>query len=232
MATIEKWLMTSRAAGLASRQHPPRCECGARLPNGASFCPACGAAAHTIQSSAVTSRQSTVARRFLAEVIDRLLPLPFIAYVFPPWVFAVVAYHLICDGAPSGRGPGKWIFRLRVVSVSSKEPCGICRAALRRLSTALGQAAYCTWVLVPFVIAYELASFAFVWLNPAGRRIEDYLAGTQVISEGQYQKLRPLCAGCGERVSVSTRYCPHCAREGARSSRSGGRRSSYSAPAL
>jgi uncharacterized RDD family membrane protein YckC len=210
MATLEKWLMTSRAASLVSRQHSPRCECGAQLPNGASFCPACGTAAHNVQSSAVTSRQSTVARRFLAEVIDRLVPLPFIAYVFPPWVLVVIAYHLICDGAPSGRSPGKWIFRLRVVSVSSKQPCGICRAALRRLSIALGQAAYCTWALVPFAIAYELVSLAFVWLNPTGRRIEDYLAGTQVISEGQYQKLRPACAGCGERVPVSTKFCPYC----------------------
>jgi uncharacterized RDD family membrane protein YckC len=210
MATLEKWLMTSRAAGLVSRQHSPSCECGARLPNRASFCPACGTAAHNIQSSAVTSRQSTVTRRLLAEVIDRLLPLPFIAYLFPPWVLVVIAYHLICDGAPSGRGPGKWVFRLRVVSVSSKQPCGVCRAALRRLPTALGQAAYCAWVLVPFVIAYELVSLAFVWLNPTGRRIEDYLAGTQIISEGQYKTLRPLCAACGERVPVSTKYCPHC----------------------
>lgn len=210
MATLEKWLMTSRAAGLVTRQHSPRCECGARLPNGASFCPACGTAAHNVQSSSVTSRQSTVARRFLAEVIDRLVPLPFIAYGFPPWVLVVIAYHLICDGAPSGRGPGKWVFRLRVVSVSSKQPCGICRAALRRLSIALGQAAYCTWALVPFAIAYELVSLAFVWLNPTGRRIEDYLAGTQVITEGQYQKLRPVCAGCGERVPVTTKYCPYC----------------------
>ena len=214
MATIEKWLMTSRAAGLVSGQHSPRCECGARLPKGASFCSACGAAAHTIQSSAVTSRLSIVARRFLAEVVDRLLPLPFIAYVFPMWVFAVVAYHLICDGAPSGRGPGKWLFRLRVVSVSSKQPCGICRAALRRLPTALAQAAYCTWFLVPFVLAYELVSLAFVWLNPTGRRISDYLAGTQVISEGQYETLRPVCTGCGERVPVSTKYCPHCGTRG------------------
>lgn len=210
MATLEKWLMTSRAARLARMRESVDCECGARLPNCASFCPACGAAAHNVQSSAVTSRQSTVARRFLAEIIDRLVPLPFIAYVFPPWVFVVIAYHLICDGAPSGRSPGKWIFRLRVVSVSSKQPCGICRAALRRLSIALGQAAYCTWVLVPFAIAYELVSLAFVWLNPTGRRMEDYLAGTQVISEGQYQKLRPVCAGCGERVPASTEFCPYC----------------------
>lgn len=214
MGMVRSTLMNTTAARLASMRESAGCECGARLSNGASFCPACGAAAHNIQSSAVTSRQSTVARRILAEVIDRLAPLPFIAYVFPPWVFVVIAYHLICDGAPSGRGPGKWIFRLRVVSVSSKQPCGICRAALRRLSIALGQAAYCTWALVPFAIAYELVSLAFVWLNPTGRRIEDYLAGTQVISEGQYQKLRPVCPGCGERVPASTKYCPHCGTRG------------------
>jgi uncharacterized RDD family membrane protein YckC len=214
MGMIRGVLMNTTAARLASRREYVGCECGARLPNGASFCPACGAAAHNLHSSAVTSRQSTVARRLLAEVIDRLAPLPFIAYVFPPWVLVVIAYHLICDGAPSGRGPGKWVFRLRVVKVSSKQPCGICRAALRRLPTALGQAAYCTWVLVPFVLAYELVSLAFAWLNPTGRRIEDYLAGTQVISEGQYQKLRPACGACGERVPVSTKYCPHCGTRG------------------
>jgi uncharacterized RDD family membrane protein YckC len=210
MGMVRSVLMSGTAARLARMRESAGCDCGARLPNGSSFCPACGATAHNVLSSAVTSRQSTVARRLLAEVIDRLAPVPFIAYVFPPWVLVVIAYHLICDGAPSGRGPGKWVFRLRVVSVTSKQPCGIWRAALRRLSTALGQAAYCTWVLVPFAIAYELVSLAFVWLNPTGRRIEDYLAGTQVISEGQYQTLRPVCAGCGERVPVSTKYCPHC----------------------
>lgn len=209
MGMVRSVLVSGAAARLARRRESTRCECGVRLPGGASFCPACGAPAHNIQSSAVTSRQSTVSRRLLAEVIDRLAPLPFIAYLFPPWLLVVIAYHLICDGAPSGRSLGKWIFRLRVVSVSSKQPCGICRAALRRLPTAIGQAAYCTWVLVPFVLAYELLSLAFVWHNPTGRRIEDYLAGTQVISEGQYQTLRPVCAGCGERVPA-TKYCPHC----------------------
>ena len=50
---------------------------------------------------------------------------------------SVVAYHLICEGTPSGRGVGKWICRLRVVSISSEAPCGISRAILRRLPTAI-----------------------------------------------------------------------------------------------
>jgi uncharacterized RDD family membrane protein YckC len=122
----------------------------------------------------------------------------------------VVIYHLICDGSPSGRSPGKWIFRLRVVSVSSNEPCGVWRSILRRLPTALGQAAYCSWALVPVILAYEVVSLAFVWLSPTGRRFEDYLAGTQVITEGQYQSLRPVCDECGLRLTIGAQYCPHC----------------------
>ncbi|MEK6320467.1 MAG: RDD family protein [Acidobacteriota bacterium] len=203
-------LVSAKEQSVAVNQRSVRCECGARLMTGARFCPRCGAAAHIIRPTAVATESRALTRRILAEVVDRLAPLPFIAYLFPPWVLVVVAYHLICDGAPSGRSPGKWIFRLRVVSISSNEPCGVGRSILRRLPTALGQAAYCSWVFVPLVIAYELVSLAFVWLNPTGRRFEDYFARTQVISEGQYQKLRPLCGECGLRIAVAAQYCPHC----------------------
>ncbi len=210
MATIEKWMMTARAAGHAINHQSSHCDCGAPIVTSARFCPRCGIAAQVIRPSAVASESRALTRRILAEVVDRLAPLPFIAYLFPPWVLVVVAYHLICDGAPSGRSPGKWLFRLRVVSISSNEPCGVWRSILRRLPNALGQAAYCSWVLVPFVIAYDLLSLAFVWLNPTGRRFEDYLAGTQVISEGQYQMLRPVCGACGLRTALGAVYCPHC----------------------
>ncbi len=210
MATIVKRLKTSDDAGLVSRVQTARCECGARLMMGARFCPVCGVAARVVRPSAITSESRALTRRILAEIVDRLAPLPFIAYLFPPWVFVVVAFHLICDGAPSGRSPGKWLFRLRVVSISSNEPCGVWRSILRRLTIALGQAAYCSWVLVPFVIGYDLLSLAFAWLNPTGRRFEDYLAGTQVITEGLYQKLRPRCGSCGLRVDSAAAYCPCC----------------------
>lgn len=207
---IRDMLITARAAGRAINHQLARCECGTPLLTSARFCPRCGAAVHMIRPSAITSESRALTRRMLAEVVDRLAPLPFVAYLFPPWLLVVVAYHLICDGAPSGRSPGKWIFRLRVVSISSNEPCGIWRSILRRLPIALGQAAYCSWVLVPFVIAYDLVSLAFVWLNPTGRRFEDYFAGTQVISERQYQTLSPVCGACGLRISVAAAYCPHC----------------------
>ena len=203
-------LTATKVQALVLPRQSARCECGALVLPSARFCPHCGAAAHTIRAAAVASESRALSRRVLAELFDRLAPLPFVAYFFPPWLFVVVAYHLICDGSPSGRSPGKWIFRLRVVSISSNAPCGVWRSILRRVPTALGQAAYCSWVFVPVIIAYELASLAFVWLNPTGRRFEDYFARTQVITEGQYQRLRPVCGECGLRVAVAAQYCPHC----------------------
>ena len=64
--------------------------------------------------------------------------------------------------------------------------------------------------MIPLAIAYELAMLAFVWLNPTGRRIEDYLAGTQVITRSAYGRLHRCCALCGERMPTGARYCSQC----------------------
>lgn len=184
--------------------------CGEAIIRGAGFCASCGSAQTGVTPSLILRSRPGMLRRVLAEIIDRLIPLPFLAYLFPLWVLVVVAYHLICDGSPSGQSVGKRVCRLCVVSTSLGEPCGVWRAMLRRLPTALGQAAYCEWMMIPVVIAYELVSVAFVWLNPTSRRIEDYLAGTQVITRSAYGKLHRCCALCGERLSVRARYCSQC----------------------
>jgi len=188
------------------------CACGAAIRRGAGFCALCGAAQAGAPPSLILRSRPVMARRALGEIIDRLVPLPFLAYVFPLWVLVVVAYHLICDGSPSGQSAGKWVCRLCVVSTSTGEPCGVWRAILRRLPTALGQAAYCAWMMIPVALAYELVSVAFVWLNPTGRRIEDYLAGTQVITRNAYGRLHRHCALCGERMPTGARYCSQCGR--------------------
>lgn len=185
--------------------------CGGAVRRGAGFCASCGSAQAGVTPSLVLRSRPGMVRRALAEIIDRRVPLPFLAYLFPLWVL-VVAYHLICDGSPSGQSVGKWLCRLCVVSTASGEPCGVGRAVLRRLPTALGQAAYCAWMMIPVVIAYELVSLAFVWLNPSGRRIEDYLAGTQVITRSAYLRLHRDCALCGERMTAGARYCSQCGR--------------------
>jgi uncharacterized RDD family membrane protein YckC len=172
----------------------------------------CGFAQAGITPSLILRSRPGMVRRALAEIIDRLMPLPFLAYRFPLWVLVVIAYHLICDGLLSGQSVGKWVCRLCVVSTTTGEPCGVGRAVLRRLPTAFGQAAYCAWMMIPVVLAYELVSLALVWLNPPGRRIEDYLAGTQVITRSAYLRVHRRCALCGERMAAGASYCSQCGR--------------------
>lgn len=169
-------------------------------------------------SVAQGDERAGITRRVMAEIINRLLPLPFIAWVFPAWTLVVVAYHLFCDAGPSGKSPGKSLFRLRVISAETLEPCGqmgshlgrMLRGGLRRLGIALSQAIYCHGTYWLAALAYDLASLAFVWVNAMGRRPEDYLAHTVVVSEGTYRRLRRKCNGCGEPVLAKSRYCPFC----------------------
>jgi len=136
----------------------------------------------------VTSGRPALWRRATAEIIDRLVPLPLMALIFPRWTLAVLAYHLLCDCTPARRSFGKWCCRLRVVQASSRRDCDRWRAALRRIGSALSQTAWCLWTGIPIVLLYELGSLACVLLSAEGRRPEDYLAGTRVVTEQAYRR--------------------------------------------
>jgi uncharacterized RDD family membrane protein YckC len=133
-------------------------------------------------------------RRGLASCIDRIVPLPFLILVFPEWIGAVVLYHLLADAVVERRSLGKWLCRLRVVSVRTGEKCSWWQAALRRTGFMVAQAGWClTWShpeWLPFVLAYELFSLACMAIHPQGRRPEDFLAGTQVVTERAYRRAR------------------------------------------
>ena len=123
-----------------------------------------------------------------AEVIDRSIPLPFITFLFPPWLVVVIAWHLLCDCSPNRRSLGKWVCRLRVIQPGSVASCPFWRAALQRLGITLIQVAWCLWWGIPGVLLYELASLACVLLSPTGRRPDEYLAGTQIVTEKIYRR--------------------------------------------
>ena len=57
--------------------------CGAAVRRGAGFCALCGAAQAGITPSLILRSRPGMIRRALAEIIDRLMPLPFLAYLFP-----------------------------------------------------------------------------------------------------------------------------------------------------
>jgi uncharacterized RDD family membrane protein YckC len=115
-----------------------------------------------------------------------------LAFFFPQWTAVVFLYHLLCDSSPERRSPGKWICRLRVVSADTGRKCAWWRAALRRTGSVLSQSAWCQiWTMpewLPLVLAYELISLAFVMISPTGRRLEDLLAGTRVVTERSYRQ--------------------------------------------
>lgn len=129
-------------------------------------------------------------RRAAANLIDRMLPLPFIAFFFPQWSIAVFLYHLLCDSSPERRSCGKWVCRLRVVPVEIGEDCELTQSLLRRIGSAASQTAWCLWEWLPFVLVYEAISIILVLLHPQGRRLEDLLAGTRVITERAYRSLK------------------------------------------
>jgi uncharacterized RDD family membrane protein YckC len=123
-------------------------------------------------------------RRVVAEVIDRLAPLPFIVagYFWPEWLAVVFAWHLLRDAGPRRRSLGKWVCRLHVERVNGA-PCAWWQAALRRAGSAVSQVAYCVpgWWVLAFV--YDLATVACVLLSPVGQRLEDWPVGTRVMGK-------------------------------------------------
>jgi uncharacterized RDD family membrane protein YckC len=137
-------------------------------------------------------------------MIDRALPLPWLALFFPKWTLVVLAYHLLCDSTPERRSVGKWLCRLRVTNAHDAALCQRWQTVLRRVGVAITQAAWCQWQFLPWVLAYECAAFACVWLDAQGRRPEDWLAGTRVITEKAFRCVRSptVREGCLDIASV------------------------------
>jgi uncharacterized RDD family membrane protein YckC len=113
-------------------------------------------------------------RRAAADLIDRLVPLPFIAHFFWPWALICLAYDLCCD--MGGASVGKRLLGLEVRIVSPRtirfgQPC------------CLSRLCYTSVAFLPLGVAYDLAECLLVLFHPQGRRLGDLLAGTQVVAK-------------------------------------------------
>ncbi|MGH9768681.1 MAG: RDD family protein, partial [Blastocatellia bacterium] len=95
------------------------------------------------EAPALRSSRPALWRRGLAELIDRMFPMPFLAFFFPKWIVVVFLYHLLRDSSPTRRSAGKVIFRLRVVSADDGRKCAWHQAVLRRMGSAAAQSAWC-----------------------------------------------------------------------------------------
>ncbi|MDX2043178.1 MAG: RDD family protein [Acidobacteriota bacterium] len=138
------------------------------------------------------ARRPAAWRRLLAAAIDCVLPLPFLAWFFSEWTLVVLAYHLLCDCSVSRRSAGKWICRLRVIANDTAGRCAWWQAATRRIGVAATQAAWCLWQFIPLALVYELCAAACVLLDARGRRPEDFLAGTRVVTEKTFRNIKEV----------------------------------------
>jgi uncharacterized RDD family membrane protein YckC len=103
------------------------------------------------------------------------LVLPAVLLVVAAWG---VWYVLTKDGNARGAGYGKRAMGLTVVHVGSKKPCSKGQSAIRQLVLHF-------MYLVPVLgwLTEPVTAFA----TAGGRRVGDFLAGTQVVSKGDWK---------------------------------------------
>ena len=154
--------------------------------------------------------RSSLLRRFVADLIDRLIPLPFLTYLFPEWIIVVIVYHLFCDSTKSNRSIGKYLCRLRIVSIDVIEPCGFLKATTHRFFLTLCQVSYCTLQFYLIALTYEFLSVIFLVLNPQNRSWEDCLLGTQIIRERDFRRAYRKCFSCKQQTHIQAKFCPLC----------------------
>ncbi len=154
-------------------------KCQATLYPEQSFCGECGYKVGDVFVKA------GVMRRIIAEIIDRIVPLPLIVYFFPPWIIVIVLYGLLRESVFNSRSIGKKIMGLRVISDSS--PCAWWQGLIRNLLRTGALVSYALVILVPIALLYDIISFIAICCKK-GRRLDDYVAGTMVVNEEHHVK--------------------------------------------
>jgi len=137
------------------------------------------------------AEKAPVLRRLAAALVDRLLPLPFLAAFFWPWALVVIAYDLGRDAR--GASVGKRLLGLKTVMVSPDpaldgQPCSAGRSLLRNLLWAGSRLCYLSVVLAPLGIALDVTGCLMAALTPEGRHLGDRIGGTQVVVAADHAK--------------------------------------------
>ena len=135
------------------------------------------------------AEKASAGRRLAAGLIDRLLPLPFLAAFFWPWALVVLAYDLGRD-AP-GASVGKRLLGLKTVMVSPDpildgQPCTAGRSLLRNLLWAGSRVCYLSVALAPLGFALDVTGCVMACLTPEGRHLGDRIGGTRVVAASEH----------------------------------------------
>ena len=129
-------------------------------------------------------KRASLLLRIFAKVLDFIL-IDAAAEVVPSVGFyAGLLYLLISDGLFDGRSIGKLLIGLRVVSVTSDEPCSMKESIVRNAPLGAGLLLYkLPWVGWIFIILVSILEFLILLGSKNGMRLGDELAKTTVVEK-------------------------------------------------
>lgn len=129
-------------------------------------------------------KKVSVLLRMFAKVLDFIL-IAAVAEIVPrAGFYAGLSYLLISDGLFNGRSVGKYLMGLRVVSVTTNEPCSMKESIVRNAPLGVGLLLYkipwIGWIFIVLVSAFE---FLILFGSRDGMRLGDELAKTMVVEK-------------------------------------------------
>ncbi len=129
-------------------------------------------------------KRASLLLRIFAKVLDFIL-IAAVAEVVPKAGFyAGLLYLLISDGLFDGRSVGKLLIGLRVVSITSHEPCSMKESIVRNAPLGAGLLLYkLPWIGWIFIVLVSLVEFLILLGSKNGMRLGDELAKTSVVEK-------------------------------------------------
>ena len=131
-------------------------------------------------------KRASLLLRIFAKVLDFILIAAAAEMVPRAGFYAGLLYLLISDGLFDGRSIGKLLIGLRVVSITSHEPCSMKESIVRNAPLGAGLLLYkLPWIGWIFILLVSLVEFLILLGSKNGMRLGDELAKTTVVEKGR-----------------------------------------------
>ncbi|MCL5421096.1 MAG: RDD family protein [Nitrospirae bacterium] len=129
-------------------------------------------------------KRASLLLRIFAKVLDFILIAAAAEMVPRAGFYAGLLYLLISDGLFDGRSIGKLLIGLRVVSITSHEPCSMKESIVRNAPLGAGLLLYkLPWIGWIFILLVSLVEFLILLGSKNGMRLGDELAKTTVVEK-------------------------------------------------
>ena len=129
-------------------------------------------------------KRASLLLRIFAKVLDFILIAAAAEVVPKAGFYAGLLYLLISDGLFDGRSVGKLLIGLRVVSITSHEPCSMKESIVRNAPLGAGLLLYkLPWIGWIFIVLVSLVEFLILLGSKNGMRLGDELAKTSVVEK-------------------------------------------------